>query len=67
MKANVTQVATACHWTEVTEIMSYGEKLLGDPAAMATACAWILGALCKDQTTANELIAAVYKSINEDY
>lgn len=53
--------------SEVNELLSYGEELLGDPAAMATACAWILGALCKDETTANELIAAVYKSINEDH
>jgi len=58
-KSNVTP-------NEVNEILSYGEKLLGDPAAMATACAWILGALCKDESTANELIAAVYKSISED-
>jgi hypothetical protein len=58
-KANVTP-------NEVNELLSYGEEKLGDPAAMATACAWILGALCKDESTARELIAAVYKSINED-
>ena len=58
-KANVTP-------NEVTDLLSYGEKKLGDPVAMATACAWILGALCKDESTASELVAAVYKSINED-